>query len=117
FDVILYKESNGLFHKGAIHKAEEIEYKIETSDNTITLDPYFSINKEEHLRNQKVVVEIHVPTGKKIKFGKNVDRIRVDVSDDYYRHNEMFNGTTWSATPEGFKCSECKDQRRKYDSY
>ncbi|OIQ31522.1 MAG: hypothetical protein BM555_05205 [Crocinitomix sp. MedPE-SWsnd] len=117
FEVILYKGSNGLFHKEAIHKAENIDYKIDASNNTISLDPYFTINKEERLRNQQVIVEIHVPTGKKIKFGKNIDRIQVDVSDDYYRHNEMFNGTTWSATSEGFNCSECRDKRRMYDSF
>lgn len=115
FDVVLYKESYGLYHKEAIHKAENIQYDIKSSQNKLTLSPYFSINSEEKLRNQRVVVEIHVPRGKKVKFGENIDRILVEVADDYYAHNETFVNTTWYLEEGGFRCVECKDHRRIYD--
>lgn len=117
FEVVLYKSSHGLHHKEAIYKAENIKYDIKTSNNTIELAPYYSIEAKEQLRNQRIIVEIHVPTGKKIKFGKNIDRIYVEVQDEYYRYNETFANTTWSVETDGFRCVECKEQRRKYNDF
>ena len=117
FEVVLYKSSHGLHHKEAIQKAENIKYDINTSNNTIELAPYYSIEAKEQLRNQRIIVEIHVPTGKKIKFGKNIDRIYVEVEDEYYRYNETFANTTWTVESDGFRCIECKEQRRKYNDF
>lgn len=120
FEVILFKSSNGLYHKEAIHKAENIQYNIDVDSNHILLDPYFTINKNEKLRYQHVSVEVHVPIGKKVKFGENIDRILVDVYDDFYRHQEIFSNTVWSSSVEGLNCLDCKDKRRRYhpsDSY
>ena len=120
FDVILFKESNGRYHKEAIHKAESIEYDIKSKRNHLELAPYFIIDEDAKMRGQKVMVEIHVPIGKKVKFGKNVDRILVDVYDDFYHHQEMFTNTIWSSTIDGLNCLDCKDKRRRYhpsDSY
>ncbi|MCB9225213.1 MAG: PspC domain-containing protein [Crocinitomicaceae bacterium] len=115
FEVMLYKESNGLYNKEAIHKAENIHYQIESSGNHLTLDPYFSVDANEKLRNQHVVIEIHVPQGKQVKFGNNIDRILVEVADDFYWHNETFVNTTWYLQKDGFRCIECKDTRRVYN--
>jgi hypothetical protein len=117
FNVILYKSSNGLFHKEAIHKAEQIQYDISTADNNLVLAPYFTIKRKERLRNQRVIIEIQVPIGKKVKFGKNIDRILIEVEDDYYRYNQIFANTTWTVSAEGFRCTECKEERRKYDNF
>ncbi|UKN03074.1 PspC domain-containing protein [Paracrocinitomix mangrovi] len=111
FQVVLYKSSNGKYHKEAIRKAEDIRYEIKTSNNQIKLAPYFIISKEEKMRNQKVIVELRVPKGKKVKFGDNIDRILVKVRDNYYRHNESFSNTTWIAGRHGFECTECEDRR------
>ena len=117
FNIVLYKSSNGLYNKEAIYKAEQISYDIKTSDNKLVLAPYFTINKEDRLRNQRVIVEIQVPIGKKVKFGKNIDRILVGVEDDYYRYNEIFANTTWTVGLDGFRCSDCKEERRRYDNF
>jgi phage shock protein PspC (stress-responsive transcriptional regulator) len=115
FKVTLYKESYGLYHKEAIHKAENIQYDIQSKGNSLTLSPYFSVDASEKLRNQRVIVEIHVPRGKKVKFGENIDRILVEVADEYYGHNETFVNTTWFVEDGGFRCIECKDHQRKYN--
>lgn len=117
FNIVLYKSSNGLYNKEAIYKAEQISYDIKTSDNKLELAPYFTINKEDRLRNQRVIVEIQVPIGKKVKFGKNIDRILVGVEDDYYRYNEIFANTTWTVGLDGFRCFDCKEERRRYDNF
>lgn len=111
FQIFMYKESNGLYHKEAIQKAENIKYDIKTSQNHLNLAPYFSIATDDKLRNQTVIVEIHVPIGKRIKFGNNIDRILVDISDGDFVHDEQFANTIWEVTDQGFECRECKEKR------
>jgi phage shock protein PspC (stress-responsive transcriptional regulator) len=114
FEVLLYKKSNGLTNKDAINKAEKINYNIDVQKNKLSLAPYFIIDKEDKLRNQQTIIEIKIPLGKKIKFGKNIDRIMVDVRDEYFRQNESFANTTWYIDSDGFRCIECKESRRIY---
>ena len=114
FEVLLYKKSNGLTNKDAINKAEKINYNIDVQKNKISLAPYFIIDKDDKLRNQQAIVEIKIPLGKKIKFGKNIDRIMVDVRDEYFRQNEPFANTTWFIDSDGFRCYECEESRRIY---
>lgn len=117
FQVLLYKESNGKYHKEAIHKAEEIKYDITTTQNKLLLAPYFSITQDEKMRGQKVVVEIHVPKGKKVKFGNNVDRILVGVSDHRYGDHHIYANTLWRVDEEGFKCDLCPERREYFEDF
>ena len=117
FEIIMYKCSNGLYNKEAIHKAEGISYDIKTGKNKLLLAPYFSIAKNERLRNQHIEVEIHVPQGKIVKFGKNIDRILVEVKDKSHRYHETFANTTWTVNSDGFNCFECKEKDRKTDHF
>ena len=114
FSVTLYKKSNAKYYKEAIAKSENIDYGIEHSQNHLTLSPYFSIDRDEKMRNQKVTVVVKVPRGKTIKFGPNIDRILVGIEDDYHRYNASFANTTWTSGVDGFMCLEC-EERRMYD--
>ncbi|MBD3636898.1 MAG: PspC domain-containing protein [Crocinitomicaceae bacterium] len=114
FEVTLYKLSQGKYHKEAIHKAENIKFELEQSENKLLLSPYFAIDAKEKLRNQRIKVIVHVPKGKKVKFGPNIDRIMVGVDDDYYHHSESYANTVWTVDDGGFRCIECKE-RRVYD--
>lgn len=117
FNVMLYKESRGLYQKEAIARAEKIHYELNTFDNAISLSPYFSIDTKDKMRNQKVIVEIHVPIGKRVKFGENIDRILVDVSGERYDNNDAYANTTWIVSDQGFKCLECEDRPLYNDEF
>ena len=110
FDITLYRESNGLHHKTAIEKAERINYKLTSTGNQLTLAPYFYFDQSDKMRNQRIEVEIHVPVGKKVKFGENIDRILVDIVDHKYGHRDQhsFANTSWKASEKGIECLDCR---------
>jgi len=122
FEIIVYKESNGLSTKDAINKAERIDYKISLTENRLLLPPYFSVPKSDKLRGQCPVVEIKVPKGKQIELGKNIDRIQVSVSGRQNYGSDTFSNTTWFSKGNRLFCLECKTEPRvihhdHYDDY
>ena len=60
-------------------------------------------------------IEIKVPLGKKIRFGKNIDRIGVWIERNYYHEDEnSFADTEWTSDDAGFLCSDCGQNVRIY---
>jgi len=96
FKVIIHKESNGFSNKNAINRAEKIEFDIEIKDNKLLFSPYFIINALDKYRGQIVTVEIQVPLGKEVKFGKNIDRVFIDIENSNRRRDEGYANTIWS---------------------
>ena len=114
FKVTLYKESRAKYYKEAINKSEKISYAIQPEQNKLMLSPYFTINREDKMRGQKVKILLEVPRGKTVKFGPNIDRILVGIDDNYHSHKQSFANTIWSVDDQGFYCDECSE-RRIYD--
>ena len=114
FEILLHKQSNGKTTKSAIDKAEHINYVLKISDNKLTLPPYFTVPKSDKLRNQRIIIEIKVPLGKKIKFGKNIDRLDIWVSGEQNYEEEMFSNTTWIARETQMVCLACKKVKQYY---
>lgn len=114
FEILLHKQSNGHTSKSAIDKAEHINYVLKISDNKLTLPPYFTIPKSDKLRNQRVIIEIKVPLGKKIKFGKNIDRLDIWVSGEQNYEEEEFSNTMWIARETQLVCLACTKVKQYY---
>jgi phage shock protein PspC (stress-responsive transcriptional regulator) len=118
FKVILHKESNGFSKKDAIQRAEKIEYKINVENGKLLLSPYFSINTQDKFRGQLVTVEIQIPYGKQVVLGENINRIMVDVNNNYYNHIQDYDGTTWEVDDyKELRCKGCKVTKYKYYQY
>ena len=117
FKVTLYKECRAKYYKEAIHKSENISYSIQPSNNNLMLSPYFTINHEDKMRGQKVIVVLEVPKGKTVKFGPNIDRILVGIDDDWHSHKQSFANTVWAVDDQGFYCAECSESRIYYDDH
>jgi phage shock protein PspC (stress-responsive transcriptional regulator) len=113
FAIILHKESNGYSNKDAIKRAEKIEYNLQLEENKLMLAPYFKIDKNDKYRGQTVFIEIQIPKGKKIEFSNNIDRILVDVENNYYRYSQNYAGTTWMVDEyNDLTCTGCDSQKR-----
>ncbi len=95
FKITLIKESRGATTRDAVNKIERIEYPIITKGNKLYLSPYIKMPRTDKVRIQHVTVEILVPNGKTIKFGKNIDRIWRDMVDGKHPWEIMYTNSQW----------------------
>ncbi len=73
YHVTLWKYSGGENPEDAIRRAERIVYSATSRDSALILGSGFGIDKDQKFRGQKVMVEIKVPVGKKIRFDRSVE--------------------------------------------
>jgi len=73
--VNVLKESQGSRELDAINYAENINYKMKLTGDTLFLSPYFFTPQEDKFRGQRVKIEIAVPDDKKVTLDKNIRRI------------------------------------------
>jgi hypothetical protein len=94
-------------------KAEHIPFVITQQDSIIYLPNGFNITKADRFRNQRVLVTIEVPVGKRIKVSEDIDNFSWYVigdkdGDGYYeRHNSDYDyyetGIEYVMTADGLK--------------
>lgn len=78
------KRSSGATRGKALTNAQSIKYNVNFKDSVLSLDKGFTVSEESKFRNQRVVVTIEVPVGKRIYIDRTVDRLEW--------HNITFNG-------------------------
>jgi phage shock protein PspC (stress-responsive transcriptional regulator)/heme/copper-type cytochrome/quinol oxidase subunit 2 len=91
FNIVMKKFANGKNREAADVKAKEIEYSILQQDSVLLLNKGISFTQKTKFRNQRVIVTIRVPVGKKIR-----------INDYSSEHNIIF-GSPWNA--RGFEYS------------
>jgi len=84
FHVKYDKRSSGATRDKALTNAQSIKYNVNFKDSVLSLDKGFTVSEESKFRNQRVIVTIEVPVGKRIYIDKTVDRLEW--------HNITFNG-------------------------
>jgi phage shock protein PspC (stress-responsive transcriptional regulator) len=72
FRVTTIKKVNGNNRKNANAIAENIHFNLMQRDSILTLDGGIPITRDNKFRNQRVIVTVYVPEGKRIKIGKNI---------------------------------------------
>ncbi|MFT5822146.1 MAG: phage shock protein PspC (stress-responsive transcriptional regulator) [Crocinitomix sp.] len=102
FRVSIIKESHGATTRDAINNIERIDYPIISKDNKLFLSPYLKMPREDKLRAQYVRVEILVPRGKIVKFGKNIDRVLRHLDDEPIPYANHYEGTEWISLRTNF---------------
>ncbi len=74
FIVVREFSANGKDEKTALENATDITHNIIQKGNQIVIDPYIGINiPKSKFRNQKLIVKVYVPEGKKIKWNERVE--------------------------------------------
>jgi hypothetical protein len=73
YRVTIWRYSAGEDRNEAMRRAEKIVYSASSMDSTLILGSGFGIGKDQKFRGQKVLVEIKVPVGKKIRFDRTVE--------------------------------------------
>ena len=73
YHVSIWRYSAGKNRVDAARRAERISYSASTLDSALVLGSGYGISKEQKFRGQKVIVDIKVPVGKKIRFDQSVE--------------------------------------------
>ncbi|HEX6333006.1 MAG TPA: PspC domain-containing protein, partial [Flavisolibacter sp.] len=75
YAVITHKYSRGDTRRTARLRAEKIGFTASYADSMLNLGSGISIDRNSKYRGQRVVVEIMVPVGKKIRFDESVNKL------------------------------------------
>jgi len=88
FQVNILKVSNGYSKQQANKLADKIEYGMNQKDTILSLYKGIAINKDDKFRNQRIIITIAVPLGKKIKIDEKIgwhNDVHIDFNDDNWR--------------------------------
>ncbi len=93
FRVTVIKMASGRSRTIAENNATQIQYGGEQKDSVLLMDKGIAINKTDKFRNQRVVLTIYVPAGKRIKIDKSMGwfnnvHFGNDDNDNWYYDDE-----------------------------
>jgi phage shock protein PspC (stress-responsive transcriptional regulator) len=77
FQVSVVKFADGSSRKEADDNVNKINYHITQVDSTLQLDRGIALTKNEKFRNQRIIITVAVPVGKKIK-------VDYDAAEDFH---------------------------------
>lgn len=90
YHLYIIRISRGNDNQHAKTLAEKINFPVEQKGNTIYLPESFGISKHDKWRNQRVLVVVEVPTGKKIRIDESLDEydyFHIDLRSKHNRRN------------------------------
>lgn len=104
--------SRGSSRKTAEDHATRISYTFSQSDSVITLQPFFTIDKNQKYRGQKMRLILKVPVGGKVFLDKSVSRLIYDIDNvEDILDRDMVN-RHWEMRKEGLTCIDCDGTER-----
>lgn len=72
FKVTVIKTATGRFRNIAEENAAKIQYSGVQTDSVLLMDRGIAINKTDKFRNQRIILTIYVPVGKRIQVDKSI---------------------------------------------
>lgn len=123
-EIRVQKSADGAFHckqiirargtstNDAISNAQQTEFPVSFSDNTLRVPTFFGILKGQKWRGQHVRLNIEVPTGKNIVFDEKIHRYAAADLEEYADDNDRqyisrSPDKVFRMTNRGLICSEC----------
>jgi phage shock protein PspC (stress-responsive transcriptional regulator) len=106
FVILVKKISRGKTRELAKETSENIIYRFEQKDSTLTFDPYFILGKGEKYRAQQVDITIKVPEGKAVYLSDDLVKIIHDIENVSNTWDGDMVGKTWVMKPEGLTLKE-----------
>lgn len=103
-EMLYSRGSSGLAAK---ENAVRIRYGFSQEDSLISFNNYFTLDRAETYRGQKVQLVLKVPVGGRIFLDSSLDHFIYDIDNinDILDHSML--GRTWEMTGKGLKCLDC----------
>jgi len=92
YHVRLYKYSAGSSLSNAQNRAARTAFNVSSQDSILNLSSALTIDRDSKFRGQGVIVEIEMPTGKKINFDESV----LDAYNPWVVRRSVKAGRYWS---------------------
>jgi phage shock protein PspC (stress-responsive transcriptional regulator) len=91
FKVTVIRTATGNTRNIAENNAAKIEYSGVQKDSVLLMDKGIGINKTDKFRNQRVVLTIYVPVGKRIKVDKSISWFNNVHFGDNWDNNDWYD--------------------------
>ena len=107
FHIIQENIAAGASTSEAKRRANNISNVASFTGNTLKVNNYIEIDKNDKIRNQHASIFIHVPIGKQIKIAEHLYPVDGDRDADYNGPWD-FAGKQWKMTEKGLVCEGCE---------
>jgi phage shock protein PspC (stress-responsive transcriptional regulator) len=95
YHVKIWRYSAGKDRKDAEERAKKIRFNSSYTDSVLNLGSGLAIDKESKFRGQRIMVEIQVPAGKKIRFDKTLEEMYHPVNIRVYNKENRRWSRNW----------------------
>jgi phage shock protein PspC (stress-responsive transcriptional regulator) len=128
FKVTSIKLASGSTRAKADNLASQIKFNAFQQDSSLVIEDAITINKTDKFRNQRVVLTVYVPVGKRIKINGHVGRVNTvhfngpfSINNNYDEfdnislgnvENGWEEGTWYTMTNEGLVSNESKAKEK-----
>jgi hypothetical protein len=106
FVVLIKKSSRGKTRENAKESSEDIIYRYELKDSTLTFDPYFILEEQSKWRGQDVDITVKIPEGKAVYLDDDMVKIIHDIENTSNTWDGDMVGKIWVMTEDGLTMKE-----------
>ncbi len=115
FEIVEIFYARGGSRKSAIENATRINYSFVQKDSLLTLQRYFSVDRIQKYRGQKVQILLRVPVGAQVYLDKSMGDYIYDIDNvQNIWDNDMLE-RTWKMTSKGLSCVDCDGSESSID--
>lgn len=107
FDLVEIFYAQGSSRKSAIDNASRIAYSFTQTDSVLKLNRFFSLNKDDKWRAQKVQLLLRMPVGSRVRFDESLRHFIHDVDNVKNIYDDDMINRTWEMTDKGLNCVDC----------
>ncbi|MEO8086117.1 MAG: PspC domain-containing protein [Bacteroidota bacterium] len=107
FSLVEIFYSQGESHKSAIDNASRISYSFTQTDSVMKFNRFFSMNKDDKWRAQKVQLLLRMPVGARVRFDESLRSLIHDVDNIKNIYDKDMINRTWEMTDKGLSCVDC----------
>ncbi|MBD0278647.1 MAG: PspC domain-containing protein [Flavisolibacter sp.] len=94
YHVTVWRYSAGRNRNEASQRAQQIAYTVSSMDSALVLGSGYAVGRDLKFRDQKVLVEVRVPVGKKVRFDRSVED-KLHPVNVRIRENRRWSNRDW----------------------
>ena len=115
FELVEIFYARGSSKKSALENASRIKYTYIQRDSVISLARFFSVERLDNYRAQKVQILLKVPVGGEVYLDKSLDSYIYDIDNVQNILDRDMLERTWKMTGRGLTCVDCDGSESSVD--